>query len=102
MRVAVVVKVGEIVEGDGVGEVEQRALTVQQLPLDGGPVAPEKGADALKRLAVARPAEEARRSHRRSQSTVRGVSCSRVSRSMVAMSGWRASSCTASLWPPWP
>ena len=50
---AVVVKVGEIVEDDGVGDVEQRALTVEQLPLDGGPVAPEKGADALKRLAVA-------------------------------------------------
>ncbi len=51
VRVAVVVKVGEIVEGDGVGDVEQRALTVEQLPLDGGAVAPEKVADALKRLA---------------------------------------------------
>ncbi len=51
--VAMVVKIGEILEDDGVGDVEQRALTVEQLPLDGGPVVPEKGADALKRLAGA-------------------------------------------------
>ncbi len=64
MRVAVVVKVGEIVEGDGVGDVEQRALTVEQLPLDGGPVAPEKGADALKRLAPQRLAVAVQRKKR--------------------------------------
>ena len=51
MRVAVIVNVGEIVEGDGVGDVEQRALTVEQLPLDGGAVAPEEVADAVERLA---------------------------------------------------
>ena len=51
---AVVVNVGEIVERDGVGDVEQRALTVEQLPLDGGPVAPEEVADAVKRLAPQR------------------------------------------------
>ncbi len=51
VRVAVVVNVGEIVEGDGVGDVEQRALTAEQLPLDGGAVAPEEGADAVERLA---------------------------------------------------
>ena len=51
VRVAVIVNVGEIVEGDGVGDVEQRALTVEQLPLDGGAVAPEEVADAVERLA---------------------------------------------------
>ena len=50
--VAVVVDVDEIVEGDGVGQVEQRSLTAEQLPLDGGPVAPEQVADAIERLAL--------------------------------------------------
>ena len=50
----VVVDVGEIVKGDGVGDVEQRALTVEQLPLDGGLVAPEEVADAVERLAPQR------------------------------------------------
>ena len=52
--VAVVVDIGEIVEGDGVGDVQQRALTAEQLPLDGGPVAPEEVADAVERLAPQR------------------------------------------------
>ena len=56
MGVAVVVDIGEIVEGDGVGDVQQRALTAEQLPLDGGPVAPEEVADAVERLAPQRPA----------------------------------------------
>ncbi len=52
--VAVVVNVGEIVEGDRLGQVEQRALTVEQLPLDGGPVSPEQVADAVECLAPQR------------------------------------------------
>ena len=63
-RMAVVVKVGGIVEGDGVGDVEQRALTVEQLPLDGGPVAPEKGADVVKHLAPQRLAVAGQRKKR--------------------------------------
>ena len=51
---AMVVNIGEIVEGDGVGDVEQRTLAVEQLPLDGGPVAPEEVADAVERLAPQR------------------------------------------------
>ena len=54
VRVAVIVNVGEIVEGDGVGDVEQRALAVEQLPLDLSPVAPEEVADAVKGLAPQR------------------------------------------------
>ncbi len=52
--VVVAVDIGEIVKGDRFGQVEQRALTVEQLPLDGGPVAPEQVADAAERLAPQR------------------------------------------------
>ncbi len=54
MGVAVVVDIGEIVEGDRFGQVEQRALAVEQLPLNGGPVAPEQVADAVERFAPQR------------------------------------------------